>query len=133
MIELNLSESTLVMLIKNAEYQEDIEVFERDDFKECKLKIVSYDFLLQYYTKNICSVEYESYKHIEQYFMGILGDILWKIDPIDFKKAVYDSQGITTFTECSLLEMLVHKIRVTGMDEIKLHDGIKSILKGKYV
>ena len=130
--KLTFSESMLIMLIKGAQYQTPVPIYEHKDAQPSDY-LKDYPEILQYYTKYICSVDYVTYREIEAVMTQRMGDLLHGIDSDIFKRAVYRSQGIVGFQKETLFMSLFGEISVLDMLDIELVPVIEKLLVGDFL
>lgn len=130
----NEKESVLIMLIKEASYIEDIPVVEGSKDYPNENVFGDFPFLLEHYTKNYFPVNLAPYKEIEALYVSLIGDIIFDINPLNFKKLVFCNYGSVGYpkniVESTLLEDFIYYIRDMDMKDKVLDPNVKNILKG---
>ena len=122
MTKLDLKESIIVMLIKNGTFRENVDIVERCGDKPAILE--TFDILLQHYTKYYNSLSSISYDFICDLYTKKLGDILFKIDPELYKRAIEKSLNIYPGSYCKMgaLDCLIMEVMLLEMEEIELNE-----------
>lgn len=133
MKRLDLKQSILVMLIKGAEFKDEIPFVLRSGAMVGTLS--DYGCLLKHYTKYYNKLEHIQYEFIANHYTHELGELLFEIDPRLFKRATFVSQGVEpgTYTEIPLIQAFVEEILVLNMTNITLDPHLCEILKGEHI